>query len=285
MAIAVPCRSWVESLRRYGASRIPAGRFVPVALLLWTASLAGSHPDNAADLVVTGVAAYTLVVQFRLWDDLSDDPLDRVHHPHRVLSQVPSLAPFRALCLVLFTFNGALLTVVGVKDGARSLLLVFLLLNGLFWSWYRWRDQVPWSGLIASHVLLGKYPVFVFLLSGPPDRATAVPPLPAMALVYGCFCVYELLHDARLRMAPGAKPLLVFHMLWLCALVATMAICLLPRNTTAALLEWALVPATAVLLMSLYRQYCRASGTEQGARAVFLLGWFCNILWAWGVRS
>jgi hypothetical protein len=86
-------------------------------------------------------------------------------------------------------------------------LVLFLALNAFFLAWYVGLRRACRPRLIAAHVVLLKYPAFVYIL------ATGADPWPearfavTLGLVYLTFCVHEGLHDARFRGAAASAVL------------------------------------------------------------------------------
>lgn len=235
------------------------------------AALAGGRPVDPLRLTIAFGLACSLVYQFRLWDDISDRERDRLDHPERVLSTTTSVTSFRSLVSVAFLLNLALITVL---SGPRWRLEAFMLLNGAFLLWYRWLRQLWRNEIASSHVVVSKYPVFVYLLSGEPSRASGVHLLLAMLLVYFCFCVYELLHDARLYRAPEAPRILALEMLAWCAVSAIMAIALVDRGALAAMLQGVMSVAGGFVLVMLFMRHRARLQTDHGNYAVFVISFF-----------
>ena len=133
-----------------------------------------------------------LLLQFRLWDDLADLRVDRVYQPQRVMSRAVSAEPFIGAASILAVVCGAL---TAWSDYRKLIVLAGLSVLLLFW--YRVR---PCEFGLGYHVVLIKYPAFVYILSPAPS-------LRALLLVYFGACAYEVLHDAErrnLRTAQGA---------------------------------------------------------------------------------
>jgi len=182
--------SWTSDLLAYLRTRLPPHVFVPLALFLCGAAVVGQAGRVPYERIVL---AWALVAQFRLWDDLADRDGDRTEHPDRVLARATSLAPFHLLASALFLVNlGWLLPSPGPT------LVLFLALNALFLVWYAGLRRACPFRLVGAHVVLLKYPAFVYVLAAPagpwPDARLAV----TLALVYLTFCVHEGLHDPRL---------------------------------------------------------------------------------------
>ena len=263
---------------------MPGRHYLPLALFLCAAGLAGGLPVTVFGAALTVLLAYTLVFQFRLWDDLSDQQFDRVDHPQRVLSQACSIARFYRLEIALFTFN---LVLISLRSGSWLRLLIFLLLNGIFLLWYRWRYKLTLGAVAASHMVLIKYPVFVYLLSIQSHEAGHetgnVPLLLSMSLVYFCFGIYEILHDRKLRSVRGAHYVLAAEMVALNAITVLMAIALLPHNGTAVLLQWTLVPVCTAVLVMMFQRHQARSESQGGGYVIFLLGFFGVLTFALGL--
>ncbi len=259
---------------------MPAGQYGPLALFLGTAALAGAKQIGALPSAAALALAYVLVFQFRLWDDLNDRDRDRERHPERVLVQAVSLAPFNALLLCLFGLN--LLGIAWLSDGGAAT-LAFVLLNAIYLVWYRWRrdDLDP---TLSAHVVLIKYPAFVYLLNTALAPIDPVPLSLSTLTVFLCFAIYEILHDADLRSRPEADRVLAIEMAALTGVAALMAVALRPHHGTASFIQWAWVPVTAVVSAVLYRRYRSRSNLSRSGRAVFVVGFAAVINFAVGLR-
>src|SRR4051794_34519101 len=104
MEIAVSSTWPLADLARYGWTRFPPGRFVPLAVYLGLAAGAGDLALVAQRVLL----ALAWLLEFRLADDLADRPRDRRDHPDRVLARA-DVRPFVAL-LVLLAIGNTLLT-------------------------------------------------------------------------------------------------------------------------------------------------------------------------------
>ncbi len=185
--------SSITDVLRYRRTRFGMALFLPLALFL---ALAASMIDASATVMGWlwhSLLALSWLLQFRLADDLADLPRDRRDHPNRVLVQA-ALGPFYAL-LVLLTAGNALLTAWWCPSPRW---VEFLALSGLFLIWYvvtrRYRPPL----LIASHVVLLKYPAFVYLLIDGRTDANGWALMGVLGFVYACFVAYEWWHDERL---------------------------------------------------------------------------------------
>jgi hypothetical protein len=257
----------------YSRSRFPAKIYFPLALFLCTAALAGGRRREAIDFAFSLALALSLLFQFRLWDDLSDRESDRLNYPERVLVRTTSVIFFRALVSVTLLCNFVLIS-LSAASGWQLKATVFALLNGVFFVWYQWRSELCRNPFGASHVLLVKYPIFIYLLSGE-SAATGNGRLAlAMLLVYFCFSVYELLHDAKLNRLPRALKLLAGEMTALCAVSVLMAIKLTERGGALAILQAALTLTGGLILARLFLRSRAGGRMEREGYAVFAVGFF-----------
>ena len=115
----------------------------------------------------------------------ADRDYDLIHHPHRVLSQCDRASSFYGLVVAAALTSSVLLLLLSRP------IAPFLLLCGAKLLWYA---QVPGRTrrtILGRHVLLLKYPAFVWLI------APAHPPqlFVSMFIVYVSSAVYEVLHD------------------------------------------------------------------------------------------
>ncbi len=265
-------KSRMNELLGYTKSRFPARLYLPLALFLCIASHSAGWPATAIEFAINVLLACTLVFQFRLWDDLNDVERDRVEHSDRVLPQAASLTHFRFLLVWVFTFNLAMLAALK----PTTLLVVFLLLNTTILIWYWYLSKVCSCAVVSYHVVLIKYPVFVYLLSHGFTEFEAL--LYAAALVYLCFCVHEVLHDARLRAARGSSGFLAFEMAFLAAVATLMVVDLGELGLPAAVVQASLTALGTAGLVFLLKRHCAQLLPGRWPYAVFLIGfsWLLN---------
>ena len=203
------------SLCAWRAERLPWTRFAALALAVaWIASLGQPFVPSAA--VGRFVLAFTLVVQFRLWDDLVDRERDRTRHPERVMTRSVDLGAFVLACVGLGAGNVLALLVLHGAAAATGLAL----LSAVLGAWYRLH---PGRGIIHAHVLLLKYPLFAFVLSGEATESWAR--IPAAAALYSGLCLFEFLDGQAGQPLPS-------KLLGLHGSVITLAACW-PRLDTA----------------------------------------------------
>ena len=270
--------AWFEPLRAYVGSRLPPRLYLPCAVLLAVAGLAGGREPNLGQLLFSGVQAWTLLLQFRLWDDLCDRERDRRTHPDRVLVRAASLAPFRVLLILAFLLNLAL---VAVRPDFLNLGL-FLALNGAAALWYGWGRRVPPNAILGYHLVLVKYPVFVLLLSQPVSSGWGA--TLAMGLVYLCFAIHEAIHDPSLAGVPGVRTVLAAETLGLFLVGECMALDLADRSLSLATLEALLGLAVLPLLAGQLRPSRRAARDGHKGLLVFVLGFVLIVNYTLGGR-
>ncbi len=179
-------------LEAWWASRLPLTRFVPLAVLLaWAAT--ASTSAAAMPFLVRCALAFSLLAQFRLWDDLVDRHPDRAAHPQRVLARATDARPFVLCAVVLGAANVTCITwLSGLAAG-----FTLLVLDAAAALWYGLHHS---RALLHAHVVMLKYPAVVLLLAStwPPARAELL----AAVLVYVAMCLFELLD-----VTPAERPL------------------------------------------------------------------------------
>jgi hypothetical protein len=267
--------SWcLDELRAYRRTRFPARLYLPLALFLGAASLAAGEAETGTGLAVRLVLAYSLLFQFRLWDDLADAVPDRQDHRERLPGRAASRAAFYLLLAAAFAGNATIFAL----ERPAPVLGAYLLLCLFFLAWYGMFHQ-RWRGTLAGyHVVLLKYPAFVYLL-GTRAPAGLAPCLGcAMAQVYLCFCVYEGLHDARLQAVPGALGVLAMEMTGMAVLAGLGALALGDRAGSAAIQSAAAVLG-AVVLALLFQCHRLRRAPGLWCFAVFLVSfaWLVNL--------
>ena len=272
-------KSWTERLWRYVVARFPPRLFVPCAALLVVAAMAGGRSLNPIEAGLSLLLAITMLLQFRLLDDLADRNHDRVHHPNRVIVQAPTLQPFLGLAVVCAIVSAALIV---RGSGSMTGLLVFLALNVSLLLWYTLFRRWATSRMLAYHVVAAKYPVFVYLLGteGRPGWNLLL----AMALVYFCFSAYEVLHDRQLQAEPWAEKTLNLELALLLAVAALMTTVLVEHGSALAVPQ-ALLSVGGLLVLGhafVRRRLHRESVTA--AYLVFAVTFILNAVFSLGVR-
>lgn len=264
----------ISELVRYQRSRMPALLVGSLMMFLCTAAMATEWPATASSWLHNIVLAAFLVMQFRLWDDLSDVDSDRREFPQRVLCQAKSLVGFRMLLGLLLAANVTLLA----YKSERSL-IAFLVLNFLFLVWYSVRGRMRFRSVFSQTIVLLKYPAFVYLLSSNAvGHESMVNSSYAMGLTFLCFCIYELLHDSRVGPLTDVQPLLTVEMIAMILVGFLMFYHLIGSSKMMAVVHLGLVITGIVVLARLFQRSRNQVTPGRWCYAVFLVGfvWLLN---------
>jgi 4-hydroxybenzoate polyprenyltransferase len=175
-------------LLEYARERLVRASVLAAALLVTAGAQIGRGSSTAATAGSDLVISLSLVISFRVWDDVMDLERDRVHHPGRVAVRAASTA---SLSLAAW---GIALAAAGVLLRARGPAPVLLLavFGGVLATSYAMRRTRSAAG---ERILLFKYAVFTLVLIGsvwPTPRAAA-----SALGVYLAACVYEWRHDRQ----------------------------------------------------------------------------------------
>jgi hypothetical protein len=186
----------------YWRERYPASVFVPFAILLAGAgAAAGGSLPTVRDAIKSCILAYTLVLVFRIVDDLADLRSDLVRYPGRVLVRASSRSPIVVLALVI-ALGDVLMMMFQLRPGAR--IAVFAGISIFLGLWYHRRARLRAGPLAGAHILLLKYPAISLLTCARWDRLTLHTALPSLGAIYLGLCIYEQVHDLAVRESRGA---------------------------------------------------------------------------------
>ncbi len=192
----------------YWRERYPASVFVPFAILLAAAgAAAGGSLPTVRDAIKSCILAYTLVLVFRIVDDLADLRTDRLHHPDRVLvkasraSRASSRTPIIALALVV-ALGDILIMMSQARPGTR--IALFATISFFLGLWYHRRARLCAGPLAGAHILLLKYPAISLLTCANWEGLTLHTALPSLGAIYLGLCIYEQVHDRAVRESQGA---------------------------------------------------------------------------------
>ena len=189
----------------YWRERYPASVFVPFAILLAAAgAAAGGSLPTVRDAIKSCILAYTLVLVFRIVDDLADLRSDRLRYPGRVLARAvraSSRTPIVVLALVI-ALGDVLMMMSQPRPGAR--IAVFAAISLFLGLWYHRRARLSAGPLAGAHILLLKYPAISLLTCASWDGLTLHTTLPSLGAIYLGVCIYEQVHDRALRESRGA---------------------------------------------------------------------------------
>lgn len=158
-------------------------------LAAWLHSIPGQTTTLGTQILITA----NLLAMFRLWDDLSDISADRTTEPDRVLCRTTHVTSFRWTCGILGSTALSMLMLNSSKSGVG-----FIILTAFFTIYYKLPGRSSWPRL-SYHLLIIKYPCFIFLICVPQDHAARPLHLMLMLLTYLTLCIYEVIHDPRLR--------------------------------------------------------------------------------------
>ena len=164
----------------------------------------------AMDLAI----AVTLLLQFRLGDDLVDLPHDRKEHPERILCQVENPASFWRFVGTLELAGLALV----LSQRPVSAWLAWFAAQALLGLWYSrpWRKH--WRA-IDYHIILLKYPALVFVIASRNDVEVFQGVLVLLG-AYLILCVYEAVSDPQLRTMRVVRGIAVVELILLLVLLA-----------------------------------------------------------------
>lgn len=194
MEITALSKSWTSDWSRYLATRFVSLPMAALLLLLLATSWCVSLPTGAFEVLTDLAIATLLLLEFRLWDDLSDVQIDRARHPNRVLPRSAHLASFWWLLAIVATLAGVVAAWSRTWQGIAAFVAIHLLLA----AWYRMPRRTVWETANYHFVLL-KYPAFVVVLSMRHGASWGVTLIIALLSIYLALCVYEVWHDDRLR--------------------------------------------------------------------------------------
>ncbi len=267
----------IELLFRYIQERFPVRIFPALALFLSVAGLSGARSVSGIGFTMTFCLAGLLVFQFRLGDDLADRRRDWLEHAERVLPSAGSTTPFHVLLILATSGN---LVLIWLQNGSQYPLFFFLILNGGLLLWYRWLRHFLTRPAVHYHVVLIKYPVFVYLLSDPSSQERGLLLLVSV-LVYFTFCVFEALHDAKYY----TPRLLALEMSALGLTSCLMAVLALQRGLLPALFLGTLTLGGILMLVSLYRRLWKHLHSGNLSYGVFVIGFLQILVFTFGDGS
>jgi 4-hydroxybenzoate polyprenyltransferase len=201
-AIGGKFMSSIKLIYAYWRERYPVNVFLPFAILIAAAGSAavGSLP-TVRGAILGCVLAYTLVLVFRIVDDLADLRSDRLRHPGRVLVRASSVAPIVVVALAIAVADIPIM-LSQPRPGTR--IAVFGAISLFLGLWYHWRARLGVGPLAGAHVLLLKYPVISLLTCARWDDLTMHTALPSVGAIYLGLCIYEQVHDRAVRESRGA---------------------------------------------------------------------------------
>ncbi len=272
-------RSWADIFRQYRKTRFAPGVYLPCAVFLVVSGMSGGRSISFFGTIFSFLPALTLLLQFRLWDDISDIDRDRQKHPDRVMARAETLLPFIYLTAALFTVN---LLLLAAQPGPPRRLWVFLLLNAAYLLWYNLLRGILHSRVFAYHVVLVKYPVIVFFLSG--DGGDMWSLLLAVVMVFISFSMYEALHDGELNQNSRVVQIRRLEAAALLVVSLLMALRMAGGSGAAAILQGAGGVAAFLVLRELFERRGLHLQSRSSSYSVFALGFLLVVNFSLGVR-
>lgn len=197
----------IESTLQYIMTRIVTGKLALLMVLLTLASFAGASGVTLQEGAVRFALLSSLVIWFRLWDDLADREADRQMHSERILVQAQSLTPYYMLFAALLVTSAVSAWMVTGDLWRIAGLAVTVV---AFAAWYALRDRVSKNPVVRSHAVLFKYPLFVWLAAGPVSAERWPVLACVLVLVFAGLSLYEILHDPKVRANHWSQAMLVF---------------------------------------------------------------------------
>ena len=142
-----------------------------------------------AALAAAGLLTISLVLQFRLWDDVEDCERDAAWHPARVMVR----SGRRAFVIPLFVLTLATTAIGGVAGGPRVAALIVALDVAALSAYRLVRPAIP-DALWQYGVLLLKYPAFLIAGAVALGASEALRFWLAGAAAYAAAVTYEAAH-------------------------------------------------------------------------------------------
>lgn len=193
--------SSIKLIHAYWRERYPLSIFLPFAILIAAAGIAaGGSLPTVRDAVIGCVLAYTLVLVFRIADDLTDRGSDRLRHPGRVLVQASRVTPIVVLAFVIAAGD---IMIILSQPHPIARLAVFAAISLFLGLWYHLRAHLRAGPLASAHVLLIKYPVISLLTCASWNHLTLLNALASFGTIYLGLCIYEQVHDRAVRESRG----------------------------------------------------------------------------------
>ena len=203
-------RDWI----RYARTRMGIAQVAVVSLVVGAAWLVGP-PPSVTHAIGDVVLVLLFVLQFRLWDDLSDLQRDRLEHPQRVLSQTTQTRSFWCGVGLLGALGGGVVW----WRGPLAAIVAVGVLHVALWLWYAFPGRRSLA-IADYHVVLLKYPVFAFLIAT--RVGVGVDTFFMAACVYWVVCIYEVVHDRKLRAHVASRVVAAAEATLFCVLVVVL---------------------------------------------------------------
>lgn len=184
-------KSFVDDLQVYAVSRLAVGRIGLLWLAVAACALFVSREISAASAMLSLLVSAMLIVQFRLWDDLADREHDAATHPQRVIVATDHARRFSYLRGLL---SLPIVTMLVMGYGIEHLAVYAGLL--VFMSLLYAASGTALPRLLRAHLVLLKYPAFIWLCAQDADPAQWAR---VGTSAYLALCIFEIASDASLR--------------------------------------------------------------------------------------
>jgi 4-hydroxybenzoate polyprenyltransferase len=206
-------------LPAYLRERMRPRVMLPLTVLTTAAALtvSGTVPETQT-IIRSAIAAFALIMGFRVWDDLEDRDYDRVHHPARVVSRTPANRQFIGLALI------SLLVAISLLTGYAqpSLRIASLgIASALALAWYRTRPPGAEHRVWGAHLVLAKYPLIACAIA--PALPFSLRGASVLIGLYLALCIHEAVDDPELRRLPRARGVALVELLLLVPLLLAAA--------------------------------------------------------------
>lgn len=161
MGSKVLSKSFLKELAIYCRSRLVVWRIATLTFIVTAFSVAISRDLSLVSIILTFLLIVLLIAQFRLRDDLHDIPHDSLYAPDRVLVTSWFIPNYYFVLALFFIVIGAFL----VMFRSTQQFAIYLIACAFMEFIYRFSN---WKGawrLLRNHIVILKYPAFLFICS------------------------------------------------------------------------------------------------------------------------
>jgi hypothetical protein len=200
------------SLQRYIATRFKWSVVIALPCLLTTLAAIAKWDWDLPVLSQNFLLALSLVISFRLADDLADRQRDQLRFPNRELCKTEYLQSYLVVLMVLLAVTTALVLLTRGVIALTSLVMAICLIS----VWYKAREAWQASSILNYHVVLTKYIAFVWILIDPDTLQNSIHGWWSALTAYVLLLLWEVVHDEMHRGLATARVLVVIEsVLWL----------------------------------------------------------------------
>jgi hypothetical protein len=158
-------------------------------------------------LFIAFLLALSMIVPFRLADDLADRKHDQLHYADRELCTTQYLRSYKFALGLL-----ACIAVIAVFFARGRIAMILLLAAFLYAAcWYNVREALRASAICNYHLVLAKYAAFALILIDPGSWCIPIEAWWSSATAYVLLLLWEVAHDATYRKSVTAKRLAVIE--------------------------------------------------------------------------